>query len=274
MANYRILKALFNPRNILTALWRRIPIGPYFLRIACDAVERPPYAYSIQEAANLAKQLGIARISVVEFGVAGGNGLVAMEKIAAKIEKAIGIEIEVYGFDAGSGLPIPVDYRDLPYEYGRGQYRMDEAKLRARLKRAQLILGDVKNTIATFFETYAPAPIGFVAIDLDLYSSTVEALKIFDTEPKNLLPRVFCYLDDVVGPDWVLSNEWVGELLAVKEFNENHMRRKIAPIYGLANKRMVRSDWNDMLFAFHDFDHSLYNKYISPLTDPQLPLQT
>lgn len=274
MSNHKVLRALFNPRKILTALWRRIPIGSYTLRIACDAVERPHYAYSIHEAAKLAKQLGLAKFSIVEFGVAGGNGLVAMEKIAAKIEKALDIGIEIYGFDAGGGLPEPIDYRDLPYEYGVGQYAMDEAKLRTRLGRAKLILGDVKDTMPDFFETHTPAPIGFVAIDLDFYSSTVEALKIFDAEPENLLPRVFCYLDDVVGPDWVLSNEWVGELLAVKEFNDNHKRRKIGPIYGLGHKRVVRSNWNDTLFAFHDFDHALYNTYVSPLRDPQLPLQT
>lgn len=274
MTNHRILRALFNPRKIVTALWRRIPIGSYTLRIACDAVERPHYAYAIHEAAKLAKQLGFAKFSIVEFGVAGGNGLVAMEKIAGKIEKALDIEIEIYGFDAGGGLPQPVDYRDLPYEYGGGQYAMDEAKLRARLGRAKLILGDVKDTVADFFESHGPAPIGFVAIDLDFYSSTLNALKIFDAGPENLLPRVFCYLDDTVGPDWVLSNEWVGELAAVKEFNERHERRKIAPIHGLGHKRVVRSDWNDTLFAFHDFDHALYNTYISPLGDPQLPLHT
>ena len=95
MSNHKILRALFNPRKIITAIWRRVPIGSYALRIACDAVVRPHYAYAIHEAAKLAKALDIPKFSIVEFGVAGGNGLVAMEKIAGRIEKMLGVEIEV-----------------------------------------------------------------------------------------------------------------------------------------------------------------------------------
>ena len=37
-----------------------------------DEIERPNYAYCMYNAAILAKQLGYSKISVIEFGVAGG----------------------------------------------------------------------------------------------------------------------------------------------------------------------------------------------------------
>ena len=69
------------------------------------------------QAVNLAKALDVERVSVVEFGVAGGNGLLALEKIAEQLEAIYGIAVDVHGFDTGGGLPAPVDYRDLPNIY-------------------------------------------------------------------------------------------------------------------------------------------------------------
>ncbi|HEY5681248.1 MAG TPA: hypothetical protein VIS55_14360 [Pseudomonadales bacterium] len=47
--------------------------------------------------------------------MAGGNGLVEMERIAREVEPLFGVGIEIWGFDSGKGLPAPRDYRDLPY---------------------------------------------------------------------------------------------------------------------------------------------------------------
>lgn len=54
-------------------------------------------------------------MAAVEFGVARGAFLVALEHASAQIETALGIAISVYGFDSGKGNPKPVDYRDLRY---------------------------------------------------------------------------------------------------------------------------------------------------------------
>ena len=256
-----ILKGLFNPRKVISHVWRKFPLGSFSLRLACDAVPRPPYAYCMYEAALTAERLGLSRIAAIEFGVAGGNGLVAMEKIADEIENEVPIHIEIYGFDTGSGLPEPIDYRDVAYVYRKGDFKIDEEKLRKVLGRAQLVLGDVKDTVPAFFEKYLPAPIGFISFDLDYYHSTVDALKIFETAHENLLPRVFCYFDDIVGPDWELFNEWVGELLAIKEFNEKSAARKIAPIHCLRHKRIIPSQWNDQVYVLHDFEHQHYNSF-------------
>lgn len=53
----------------------------------------------------------MSKISAIEFGVDGGNGLLAMENIAQEVEKEVPVEFEIYGFDTGSGLPEPIDYR-------------------------------------------------------------------------------------------------------------------------------------------------------------------
>ena len=78
---------------------------------------RPHYTWGVLHAAHLAKVLGIKRISVIEFGVAGGNGLVSLENIAQEVERLLGVGIDVYGFDTGVGLPKPVVIGTYPISF-------------------------------------------------------------------------------------------------------------------------------------------------------------
>ena len=55
-------------------------IIPYEVRLNYDWVARPWYGYSIFQAAKMAKSLGYERISIIEFGVAEGKGLVNIER--------------------------------------------------------------------------------------------------------------------------------------------------------------------------------------------------
>jgi hypothetical protein len=233
--------------------------------------DRTHYQHCMLHAAILARKLGHRRIAAIEFGVAGGNGLVAMEQHAETVLAKTGIETTVYGFDTGQGMPPPLDYRDLPYLWQPGYFMMDVPKLQARLKSARLILGDVAETVADF-TAQEPPPIGFIAFDLDYYSSTVAALKILLNDHRFLLPRVACYFDDMVGDvDWAY-NEFTGELLAIKEFNSAHDHVKIAPVNGLRffGRRIPRA-WHEQIFVAHLFTHADYVKPISDLT--QLPLR-
>ncbi len=68
---------------------------------------RPHYTWGVLHGGHLARAIGINRVSVIEFGVAGGNGLLSLERIAEKVEGVFGIGIDVYGFDNGIGLPKP-----------------------------------------------------------------------------------------------------------------------------------------------------------------------
>ena len=269
----RLLKLVFNPSLILIGLWKKIPFGPFKLRLALDVFNRPHYAYCTYHAALEAKLLGINRISVIEFGVAGGLGLLDLEEVSAHVSRETNVEIDVYGFDLGTGLPNPLDYRDLPYVFQKGFYKMDIDSLRKRLRKATLIIGDVKDTVPIFFEKYGPAPAGFIAVDLDFYSSTVHVLDLFNTDDQNLLPRVFCYFDDLIGDDYALHSEFAGELLAIREFNDQSEYRKLGKINGLSYKRIINQRWWEQVYALHNFKHPLYSKYIYEKKDRQLILK-
>ncbi len=218
---------------------------------------RPQYTWSLLHVGNIARTLGIPRLTAVEFGVAGGNGLVALETAADAVAEHLDIMVDVHGFDHGVGLPPPQDHRDAPYLMQAGQFAMDEAKLRARLRRARLHIGLVRDTLGAFIES-GPAPVGFVAFDLDYYSSTIDALCLFDASTDLLFPRVLCYLDDVLGYPWGESN---GERLAVKEFNETRANRQIDFLPGL--RYMTPPDefharWVESMYLCHVLDHPRY----------------
>ncbi|MGC2276341.1 MAG: hypothetical protein WA571_10060, partial [Candidatus Binatus sp.] len=203
----------------LLKLYRRYFVLPLAIDVALNWTARPNYAYCTYHAADLARRLGIPRISVIEFGVAGGNGLLFLKDFAARVRQATGVEVEVYGFDTGAGLPEVNATEDLPYWFRPSQYRMDQDALQARLRPAKLVLGNVADTVSGFFTKYNPAPVGAIFNDLDLYTSTTDSLKLFEQDPSFFLPRLFMYFDDVVGAELEMYSECNGQLLAIKEFN-------------------------------------------------------
>jgi len=220
-------------------------------------------------AASLAAALGQRRVAVIEFGVAGGNGLLELERVAGWVERRSGVGIDVYGFDTGRGLPQPQDYRDLPNLWSEGHFPMDHEQLRSCLGRAELELGPVAETVPRFLES-GPAPIGFVSFDLDLYSSTVDAFRIFESPPERLLPRVTCYFDDIIG---FSHGDFAGERLAISEFNQTHEDRKISQLYGLRYVLLQEKWWTEMMYMFHLFDHPDYNRPDGTNTRRELPLR-
>lgn len=244
-------------------LLSKVPVGSLETRVFLGVGAKPMYRFGVYSAASLAKQLGIPGISVIEFGVAGGQGLLAMEKAAEEVERHFGVAIDVFGFDTGRGMPAPTDYRDLPHVWGQGFYRMDVERLRARLKRARLILGDVEETLSTFVPGIKH-PIGFVAFDLDYYSSTKKAFRVWEGLPDSRLPRVVCYFDDIVWPERAYHNEYVGELCAIREYNLDHSEVKLCPIHLLRQTQPQPSAWHDQMYVLHDFHHPLYCVNITP----------
>lgn len=223
-------------------------------------IRKPSYVWGIVHGAHLARNLGMQAVSVIEFGVAGGNGLVAMENVAEKIENIFGMRVDVYGFDTGKGLPKPQDYRDLPNLYFEAAFPMDVEKLKKRLKKAHLHLGLVQDTLDVFIRS-VPAPIAFISIDLDYYSSTMQAFKILDADSELVLPRVHCHFDGIMGFTY---SEFNGERLAIAEFNNSHATRKISPVFGLKHflpPRYANSEWVEEIYIAHIFEHPLYGQY-------------
>lgn len=262
-------KLLFDPyphRTIVKHLAMRLNLFTYDWRVSRGAVKRPHYGYCVYEGARLAKRLGYERISVIEFGVAAGQGLLDLEFHAQHTSKSLGIAIDVYGFDTAEGLPPPEDYRDLPYQWKQGFYQMDYGELRKKLRSAKLVIGDVRQAPEQFFSAYNPAPIAAVMHDLDYYSSTAAALRLFDADDTRLLPRVFNYFDDIVGTNIELYNDFTGERLAIREFNASHERRKLSPAYHLRCQKAVES-WHHQIFILHLFGHKRYNDFVSSESD-------
>jgi len=221
---------------------------------------RPDYAWGVLQGVHLAQAIGIHRVSVIEFGVAGGNGLVLLERIADKVGEIFGVSVDVYGFDTGSGLPKPVDYRDLPNLWTEAAFPMDVEKLKKRLKKAKLILGTVEGTIPKFINS-SPAPVAYISFDLDYYSSTIQAFKLLEADQALLLPRIHCYFDDILGFTY---SDYTGERLAIHEFNASHRTRKISQIYAVhyyVPKQYVSGICPEKQYMVHIFDHHLYCRY-------------
>ena len=258
-------------RSIALNLIRRWRLGSYEERVTAGAVDRPAYGYCLYYAALLARKLGYPRMSCIEFGVAGGSGLVNLEYHAREIARCLAVEIDIYGFDSGEGLPEPSDYRDLPYQWERGYFRMDLHKLQDRLRKAKLVLGNVEITSRDFLERYKPAPVGAILYDLDFYSSTIQAMKMLEGNAECFLPRVFCYFDDIVGTEEQLYNDFTGERLAIEEFNQAHRDVKLSLPYHLLARKVVEP-WHHKIRTCHFFKHPRYNQFTGT-GNQQLPLQ-
>lgn len=227
---------------------------------------RSQYLWGTLLGVRIARALGLSRISVLEFGVAGGNGLQALERAAIAASELSGVAVEVYGFDTGTGMPEPVDHRDLPWLIEPGWFELDEPALRARLRFAQLRLGPVGETVPEFAQG-AHAPIGFIAFDLDYYSATIEAFALLDGPPGGLLPRVACYFDDVFGYGW---SDFNGERAAIADFNAGHEQRKLGKIHGLRYSlppSELQLPWHEQMYLLHAFDHPDYCTSEGPLAE-------
>jgi hypothetical protein len=230
---------------------------------------RPHYVWGSLLAAHTAAALGQGAFSAIEFGVAGGNGLLALETAAGTAAELLGVDAEVYGFDTGTGMPPPVDHRDVPWVISPGLFELDEPRLRARLISAELVLGPVAETVPRWLSE-AHAPIAFAAFDLDYYSATIDAFAVFDAPDGRLLPRVVCYFDDVFGLGW---SDFVGERAAITDFNASHERRKIGKIHGLRYDLpdgQQRLPWHEQMYLAHLFDHPDYATRVAEIPEAWL----
>lgn len=249
-------------RRFLRATKNMINYSPRFLMDA-QALDRPHYAYCLLSAAALARRLGHSRISAIEFGVAGGNGLKFMCDFAEDVRKMTGVSVECYGFDTGKGMPTPLGEKDLPYWFREAQYVMDEPALRKRLPDAKLVIGEVKETIPRFFDAHTPAPIGAIFNDVDYWSSTRDSFTLFNavsSRPQNFLPRIFMYFDDIIGWNHEMYGPFNGQLAAMHDFNAGqdavkiHLNQNLLPLLHLKYRHQI--------YYAHLFAHPDYNKYI------------
>src|SRR5262249_28046902 len=235
-----------------------------------DHLRRPHYVWGAVQGINLAKVLGYKKVSFIEFGVAGGKGMTALELAAEKLESAFGIGIEIYGFDVATGMPKPNDNRDVPNLWREGIYPMDQKELERRLKRSKLYIGPVEQNVPVFVKTN-PAPIAFIVFDLCFYSSTKKAFEVFDADSSIFLPRVHCFFRDILG---CTIGDFNGDRLAISEFNTEHEQRKISKIYGLQHFLGPGfGRWVEQSYMTHLFDHPAYGTYDGLISQSALNLE-
>lgn len=188
---------------------------------------RTHYALSLAHGVQQAIHCGYNEIIAIELGVAAGNGLLELCQAAHVFRELFQIDIKVFGLDNANGLPATVDYRDHPELWTEGDFKLgDTDSLRKRLPSfAELIIGDVADGIDELHNKIGSAKIAFVAVDLDYYSSTKRAMKLFSFEnAENYLPAIPVYFDDI---DQLLTlNSWCGEAAVINEFNEESDYRK------------------------------------------------
>ncbi len=258
---------------VLRKLLRRWPIGSYTTRLALGAVDRPNYGWCTYHAAHQARELGYKAVTVIEFGVAGGSGLVNLCRHKRETEKELGIEVIVVGFDTGAGLPVSHDSRDLLYFWPAGSFQMDCAALEKRLDgQASLVLGDVADTVASW-RPRQDAPIGAVMFDLDFYTSTMAAFGLF--QQTNILPRVWCYFDDIRGYPGNAYTDSIGEREAIKQFNlapdRQRLNDHLSPAYVF--KGLPLEPWHADIYLYHRLSHPQYNICLSKVERQELNLE-
>ena len=122
----------------------------------------------------------------LEFGVFMGKSI---NHIARTTEKTI------HGFDSFNGLP-----EDWNRFFSRGHFSL-ESKLPKVASNVKLHAGWFTDTLPTFKEEIENAPIAFIHIDCDLYSST----KVVFTQLKeNIVPGTVILFDEFYNyPEWV-----------------------------------------------------------------------
>jgi hypothetical protein len=224
-------------------------------KTAFDLLVRRQHAYGLLKAADEARARGLSEVTAVELGVASGTGLLNICALGERITKETGVRFRVAGFDGGEGMPPPADFRDHPELYKEGWFPMDRAALEAKLPaNAELHIGPVGETMHAFVEGLGPrAPLGFATLDVDFYSSSKGALRLFEGRPDGYLPFVPVYVDDLA---LATHTRFAGELLAIREFNDEHELRKLDWDWNLANTRVFkRAEWLTHMFKLHVLDH-------------------
>lgn len=219
-------------------------------------VNRPNYAYGMLRAADCAKYFGHKSVIAIEFGVASGAGLLNMVELAGLIEAETGINFRIVGFDTGAGLPSVKGFKDHPEIWNRGDFAMeDRDTLTTKLAgRAEIIWGDIAETIDIFTQSINPTcPIGFISVDVDIYSGSKAALRSLNGAALKYTPAVSMYFDDV---SFFFANRWCGELASISEFNEANELRKIDVDRSLSGRHPVTGDgWRSSMHICHVLDH-------------------
>ena len=119
-----------------------------------------------------------------------------------------------------------------------------------------MIFGDIKDTVGALVASLdESAPLGFISVDVDIYSGAKAAPEVAVGQArtlraggKPLLRR--CPL--------FFANRWCGELRAIDEFNDENTMRKIDHDRSLPGHRLAHNErWHHSMFVCHVLDHEV-----------------
>lgn len=111
-------------------------------------------------------------------------------------------------------------------------------------------------------DRYDPALVAGAAFDVDMYSSTRAALRVFQrSESSKTLPRAFLYFDEAVN-SWINPqagiSEHVGIHAAIDEFNDTHVAPKIGQLEFAADEYLLTYLQLEKMFMYCDSEHPRY----------------
>ena len=114
-----------------------------------------------------ARFAGRSQVTVCEFGVARGAGLLNLIELAEVIAPAAGVTFRIVGFDTGAGLPPVTGHKNHPEIWAGGDFPMVDSSelIKTIAGRADCILGDVNQTVGRFYRN----PDGRCASRLDIH---------------------------------------------------------------------------------------------------------
>ncbi len=121
--------------------------------------------------------------TIVECGVGWGRSLFYL----AAIQRTLGRDGTLYGFDSFEGFPEPTDGdAGSSIKIEKGRYRTSEAAVRAHLVNSgipQDFIAEKIRLVPGFFEDslqhYDGGPVSLLHLDVDLYESYVQTLEFF-----------------------------------------------------------------------------------------------
>jgi hypothetical protein len=125
---------------------------------------------------------------------------------------------------------------------------MDVPALKAKLMaRTTLVLGEIRETVQS---QASPEALGFIAIDVDFYSSAVDTLRVLLRPDVPQAPPGGVDFDDT---DEHYNHRWAGEPLAIDEFNAASVAVKIDRWRGIRTGRPFHeAHWLNAMYLAHD----------------------
>ena len=88
-----------------------------------------------------------------------------------------------------------------------------------------------------------------------------------------LQPRVSRFCDDTISAGTGgLLNEYVGQLLAIEEYNVRENSGKLTKIAGFPLIRRLPARWSDQIYVYHRYDHPDYKTHVHDDQNRQLPI--